>query len=260
MRLDGAAEGVADALDVAVNVLPDAAAGDTGVLGVGCEAAALKDAPVDAGAEEAVTVGAVAAGCAASMPDAPVAKVAEVARVAEVSEVAAAANGPDTEDGAVVRLEAPTADVGTDAATDATGCESEPEAVFITPANEGVAASGVSFDVFIGADAAEPGAVPMCDGVPATRVVCAAAKGSADNGFDHDAGAAESTEAGSALAKVDAADAGVARCVSAGNGAVSPACFSAAFQAVPVTASASAAFDAAKGAAVAAATGIASAV
>src|SRR5437868_10202545 len=111
MRLDGAAEGVADALDVAVNALPDAAAGDTGVLGVGCEAAALKDAPVDVGAGEAVTVGAVAAGGAVSMPEAPVAGVAEIA---EVVEVAAAANGADTEDGAVVGLEAPTADVGTD--------------------------------------------------------------------------------------------------------------------------------------------------
>lgn len=256
MRLDGAAEGVADALDVAVNVLPDAAAGDTGVLGVGCEAAALKDAPVDAGAEEAVTVDAVAAGGAASMPEAPVVGGAEIA---EVAEVAAAANGADTEDGAVVGLEAPTADVGTDAATDAAGCDSEPEAAFVMPANEGVAASGVLFDVFAGAGTAEPDVVPMCDGVPATGAVGAAAKGSADSGFDHDAGAAESTEAGSMLAKVGAADAGVARCVSAGKGAVSPVGFSGAFQTVPVTVSASAAFDAAKGAVVAAATGIASA-
>lgn len=224
MRLGGAAEGVADALDVVANALPDAAddtaAGDTGVLGVGCEAVALKDAPVDAGADEAVTVGAVVAGCARGMPEAPVA------------DVAAAANGADTEDGAVVGLEAPAADVGTDVATDAAGCDSEPEAVFVTPANEGVAASGVLFDVFAGAGAgagagaAEPGVVPMGDGVPATGAVCATAKGSADNGFDHDAGAAESTDADSALAKVDAvaaADAtGVARCVSAGNGAVSP--------------------------------------
>lgn len=279
MRLDGAAEGVADALDVAVNVLPDAAAGDTGVLGVGCEAAALKDAPVDAGAEEAVTVDAVAAGGAASMPEAPVAEVAGGAEVAEgadgaegaegaeVAEVAAAANCADTEDGAVVGLEAPSADVGTDAAADAAdaaGCDSEPDAVFVTPANEGVAASGVLFDVFAGVGTAEPDVVPMCDGVPATGAVGAAAKGSADSGFDHDAGASESTDAGSALAKVDAedadADAGVARCVSAGNGAVSPACFSGAFQTVPVTASASVVFDAAKGAAVAAATGIAAAV
>ncbi|WP_227739426.1 hypothetical protein [Burkholderia ambifaria] len=274
---------MADALDVAVNALPDApddtAAGDTGVLAAGCEAAALKDAPVDAGAEEAVTVdavcedavtvGAVAAGCAAGMPEAPVeevavaevaggAEVAEVAEGAEGAEGAAAANGADTEDGAVVGPEAPTAD----AAADAAGCDSEPDAVFVMPANEGVAASGVLFDVFAGVGAAEPDVVPMCDGVPATGAVCAAAKGSADSGFDHDVGAAELTDAGSALAKVDAedADAGVARCVSAGNGAVSPACFSGAFQTVPVTASASAVFDAAKGAVVAAATGIASAV
>jgi len=271
---------VADALDVAVNALPDApddtAAGDTGVLAAGCEAAALKDAPIDAGAKEAVTVGAVAAGCAASMRDAPVAEVAEVAEGAEGAEVAdvaegaegaegaAAANGADTEDGAVIGLEAPTADVGTDAATDAAGCDSEPEAVFVMPANEGVAASGVLFDVFAGVGAAEPDVVPMCDGVLATGAVCRAAKGSADSGFDHDVGAADSPDAGSALAKVDAedtdADAGVARCVSADKGAVSPVCFSGAFQTVPVTVSASVVFDAAKGAAVAAATGIASAV
>jgi len=271
---------VADALDVAVNALPDApddtAAGDTGVLAAGCEAAALKDAPVDAGAEEAVTVdavcedavtvGAVAAGCAAGMPEAPVAEVAvaEAAEGAEGAEGAAAANGADTEDGAVIGLEAPTADVGTDAATDAAGCDSEPEAVFVMPANEGVAASGVLFDVFAGVGAAEPDVVPMCDGVLATGAVCRAAKGSADSGFDHDVGAADSPDAGSALAKVDAedtdADAGVARCVSADKGAVSPVCFSGAFQTVPVTVSASVVFDAAKGAVVAAATGIASAV
>lgn len=263
MGFVGAVEGVVDALDVAVNALPDTAddtaAGDTGVLGAGCEATALKDAPVDAGDEEAVTVGAVGAGCTGGRLEAPIAEVADTA------------NGADTEDGAVVGLEVPAADVGTDVATDAAGCDSEPEAVFVTLANEGVAASGVLFDVFIGAGAAAPGAIPMWDGMPATGAVCAAAKGSADNGFDHDAGAAESTDADSALAKVDAADAadavdavdavdaaGVARCVSAGNGAVSPACFSAAFQTVPVTVSASVAFDAAKGAVVAAATAIAS--
>ncbi|EDT41533.1 hypothetical protein [Burkholderia ambifaria] len=252
MRFDGAAEGVADALDAAVNVLPDAAddttAGDTGVLGTGCGAVALTDVPVDAGDDEAVTVGAVAAGGAGGRPEAPVA------------EVAAAANGADTEDGAVAGLEVLAADVGTDVATDAAGCDSEPDAVFVTPTNEGVAASGVLFDVFAGAGAAAPGAVPICDGAPVIGAVCGAANGSADNGFDHDAGAAESTEAGSTFAEVDAADAGgAACCASEGTGAVSPACFSAAFQTVPVTASAGAASDAAKGAVVAAATGIASA-
>ena len=150
----------------------------------------------------------------------------------------------------------PVAPAGADGSADATGaadaggCDGDQEAVLVMPDNEGVAAAGVLFDVFASAGAAEPGAVPTRDDAAVDEIVCAGEGDSADNGFDHDA------DAGSAIADVDAAGAGgMARCLPAGDGAVSPACFAAACQAVPVTPPADAAFDVSE----AAATGNASA-
>nr|WP_235879275.1 hypothetical protein [Burkholderia sp. USMB20] len=228
MRVVDAAEGVADAVDVAANALPDeakdAAAGDTGVRCAGCDPVALKDVPVDAGAVAAATVGADAKGCAVAGPDA---LAADVRPEAAAAAFCAAAKG----------------------------------CAVVMPANAGAAATGVLFGVFAGTGAAEPDALPTGDDASAAEVVCAPAKGSADKGFDHDAeeGAA-STDAGSMTAVAGAAGAGgVARCMPAGNGAVSLPCFAVACQTVPVTAPAGAVFDAAEATVVTAATGIASA-
>ncbi|WP_409364386.1 hypothetical protein [Burkholderia sp. Bp9131] len=236
MRVVDAAEGVADAVDAAANALPDeakdAAAGDTGVRCTGCDPVALKDVPVDAGAVAAATVGADAKGCAVAGPEAPAADVR--------AEAAAAAF-----------------------------CAAAKGCAVVMPANAGAAATGVLFGVFAGTGAAEPDALPTGDDASAAEVVCAPAKGSADNGFDHDAEeAAASTDAGCmaaaagvtvAAAAAAAGAGGVARCMPAGNGAVSLPCFAAACQTVPVTAPAGAVFDAAEAAVVAAATGTASA-
>lgn len=140
-------------------------------------------------------------------------------------------------------------------AADAGGCDGDQEAVLVMPGTDAVAAAGVLFDVFAGAGAAEPGAVPTRDDVSVAGIVCAAEECSADNGFDHDADAVTLTDAGSAIVEVDAAGVGgMARCAPAGDGAVSPACVVAACQAVPV-----AAFDVPAAIGVAAATGVASA-
>lgn len=275
VRLVGAAEGVADAVDVAANALPDgvkdAAAGDTGVPCAGCDPVALKDVPVDAGAAAVATVGADAKGCAVAGPEALAADVR--------TEAAAAALGSAAKGGAVVRPEAPVTGMGAEVAAaavraDAAGCaangaeapvegiragvvgagagvtvldagsvassddaaaagtrmlepyavpvtltgvdgatgvadaagrDSEPAAGFVTPVNAGVAATGALFRVFAGVGVAEPGAPPTGDDASAVEVVCTAAKGSADNGFDHDAEeAAASTDAGSMTAALAA--------------------------------------------------------
>ncbi|CAG9242309.1 hypothetical protein BDI4_1170002 [Burkholderia diffusa] len=144
----------------------------------------------------------------------------------------------------------------TTGAADAEGCDGDQAAVLVMPENEGVAAAGVLFDVFVGAGAraAEPGVVPTRDDAEVAGIVCAAEEDVADNGFAHDA------DAGSAIAEIDAADAGgMADGVPAADGAVSPACFAAACQAVPVTAPAGAVVDVSEAAGVAAATGMASA-
>ena len=300
VRFDSAAEGVPGTVGVAVTALPDGgddtAAGDTGARGVGCDAVTPKAVPVDASVVAAATVGAIAEGSAAVTLDAPVAGVetgvaaavggatywkevsADVVRAgvagasADVIDAAPVAPvGDDAAAGArsVELYTVPVIPVAADGATeaadivDAAGCDGEPEAVFVMPANEGVAATGVWFDACAVADAAEPVMLPTGDDAPVAEDVGAAANGSADNGLDHDADAGVSTEAGSAIAAVDVsrADAGgAARCVSAGQRVASPAGFTAAFQTAPVTASAGVGFAAARVAvAAAAAAGIASA-
>lgn len=326
VRLASAAEGVADAVDVAANVLPagalDAAAGDPGaccVLCAGCDAIALNVVPVDARAVVAATAGAVADDGDVAGPAAFIAGVR--------ADTVAAMPGAAAEDWAAVTTEAPFATVGADVvaeadgcavgwaaalvecvwagagvivaepapvapsaddaaagawlletyevavapagaassagatdATDAGGCDGDQAAVLVTAGDDGVVAAGVLFDAFAGVGAAAPGAVPTRDDAEVAAIACAAAEGSADNGFDHDADAVTLTGAGSAVAKVDAADAlGIARCVSAGDGAVSPACVVAACRAVPVAASAGAMFDVSAAVGIAAATGVASA-
>ncbi|CAG9242310.1 hypothetical protein BDI4_1170003 [Burkholderia diffusa] len=131
VRFAGVAEGVADAVDVAVNALPDGApdatAGDTCVLCAGCDPVALKDAPVDAGA--------VAAGCNVAGPEALIAGVG-----------ADAAATPDA-----VTPEAPVATVGADIATGADGCAAGRTAAPVEGVWAGAVGAGVGVTV---ADAA----------------------------------------------------------------------------------------------------------
>lgn len=164
MRVVDAAEGVADAVDIAANALPDeakdAAAGDTGVRCAGCDPVALKDVPVDAGAVAAATVGADAKGCAVAGPEAPAADVR--------AEAAAAAFGAAAKGCAVVRSETPVTGMGADVAAAAVGADADACAAAGTEATvEGVRA-GV-----VGAGAG----VTMLDAGSVASIVDAAAAG-----------------------------------------------------------------------------------
>lgn len=138
VRFVGAAEGVADAVDVAVAALPDGAveaiAGDTCVLCAGCDPVALKGVPVDAGAVAAATIGAVANGCDVAGP---------AAFIAGVRADAAATPGTAAEGCVRVTPWAPVASVGAtagaDVASGADGCALGTTA----PPVEGVWAGGV---------------------------------------------------------------------------------------------------------------------
>lgn len=121
VRCVGAAEGVADAVDVAVKVLPDGAidatAGDPCACCVscaGCDAIAPKDVPVDAAAVAAATVGAVADDCDVAGPDAVIAGVR--------ADVVAAMPGAAAEGCVAVTPEAAFATVGADVVAEADGC------------------------------------------------------------------------------------------------------------------------------------------
>ena len=157
VRLVGAAEGVADAVDVAVDALPDGAvdaiAGDTCVLCTGCNPVALKDMPVDAGAVAAATIGAVADGCDMAGPE---------AFIAGVRADAAAMPGTAAEGCVTVTPWAPVAAVGADVAASAGGCAVGRAAAPVEGVWAGVVGAGTGVTV---ADAAP--VVPSADAAAA---------------------------------------------------------------------------------------------